>query len=67
MSIKLQKRKDIVIHTKKSYYMINPNALIPLDYEQAVEGWLKVCTIYILYILNMSYELVKKCLRALIA
>ena len=35
------KERNLVIRTKKSHYMINPNALIPLDYEQAVEDWLK--------------------------
>jgi hypothetical protein len=35
------KERNQVIRTKKSHYMINPNALIPLDYGQAVEDWLK--------------------------
>lgn len=31
--------RDLVRRVKKSYYMINPNALIPLDYEQAMLDW----------------------------
>lgn len=31
--------RDLVRRTKKSHYMINPNALIPLDYEQAMIDW----------------------------
>ena len=35
------KERNLVIRTKKSHYMINPNALIPLDYGQAMDDWLK--------------------------
>jgi hypothetical protein len=31
--------KDLVRRIKRSHYMINPNALIPLDYEAALELW----------------------------
>ena len=31
--------KGIVVRTKQSHYMINPNALIPIDYEQALKDW----------------------------
>lgn len=33
--------RDIVRRVKKSYYMINPNALIPIDYEEAMVIWSK--------------------------
>lgn len=31
--------KGLVKRIKKSHYMINPNALIPLDYDEAIELW----------------------------
>lgn len=31
--------RNLVRRIKKSYYMINPNALIPIDYEGALESW----------------------------
>lgn len=31
--------RGLVIRTKKAHYMINPNALIPLDYEEALKIW----------------------------
>ena len=31
--------RDLVRRVKRSYYMINPNALIPLDYVSAIEIW----------------------------
>jgi hypothetical protein len=32
-------QKDIVRRVKQGYYMINPNALIPLDYLSAINTW----------------------------
>lgn len=31
--------KDLVRRVKRGHYMINPNALVPVDYEQALEDW----------------------------
>jgi hypothetical protein len=31
--------KGLVKRVKKSHYMINPNALIPIDYEEAIQLW----------------------------
>lgn len=31
--------KDLVRRVKNGWYMINPNALVPLDYEEAMEIW----------------------------
>lgn len=31
--------RGLVRRVKQSHYMINPNALIPLDYEQAMKDW----------------------------
>ena len=31
--------RELVIRVKKSHYMINPNALIPIDYEGALRIW----------------------------
>ena len=31
--------RELVIRVKKSHYMINPNALIPIDYEGALQVW----------------------------
>lgn len=31
--------RGLVVRVKKSHYMINPNALIPIDYEQAMVDW----------------------------
>ena len=31
--------RGLVLRIKKSYYMINPNALIPPDYEAALQVW----------------------------
>lgn len=31
--------RGLVVRTKKAHYMINPNALIPIDYEQAMIDW----------------------------
>ncbi len=31
--------RGLVLRIKKSHYMINPNALIPLDYEGALRIW----------------------------
>ena len=31
--------RNLVVRVKKSHYMINPNALVPLDYEEAMEIW----------------------------
>lgn len=36
---KLLEAKDLVRRTKRSHYMINPKALIPLDYEKAIKLW----------------------------
>lgn len=33
--------RDLVRRTKRSHYMINPNALIPADYDKAMELWIK--------------------------
>ena len=33
------KEKDLVRRTKQSHYMINPNALKPIEYEQALKDW----------------------------
>ena len=33
------KDKDLVRRTKLSHYMINPNALVPADYEAALKLW----------------------------
>lgn len=33
--------RNLVVRVKKSHYMINPNALVPLDYEGALEIWNK--------------------------
>ena len=41
VAYKSLKERNLVIRTKKNHYMINPNALIPLDYGQAVEDWFK--------------------------
>jgi len=38
---KLLEAKSLVKRTKRSHYMINPNALIPLDYDLALELWEK--------------------------
>ena len=32
--------KDLVRRIKQGHYMINPNALIPIKYEEALEIWL---------------------------
>ena len=34
--------RNLVIRVKKSHYMINPNALVPIDYEDAIELWNQV-------------------------
>ena len=31
--------RGLVVRIKQSHYMINPNALIPLDYEEALKIW----------------------------
>lgn len=31
--------RNLVRRIKRGYYMINPNALIPIDYEQAIKDW----------------------------
>lgn len=31
--------RELVVRIKKAHYMINPNALIPLDYEEALQVW----------------------------
>lgn len=31
--------RDLVRRVKRGHYMINPNALIPIDYEQALKDW----------------------------
>ena len=31
--------RELVIRVKKSHYMINPNALIPIDYEGSLRIW----------------------------
>lgn len=31
--------KGLVVRTKRSHYLINPNAIIPLDYEEALRIW----------------------------
>lgn len=31
--------RNLVVRVKKAHYMINPNALIPLDYEKALQVW----------------------------
>lgn len=31
--------RELVIRIKKSHYMINPNALIPIDYEGSLRIW----------------------------
>ena len=31
--------RDLVVRVKRSYYMLNPNALIPLDYTAAIKVW----------------------------
>ena len=36
---KLLKNKDLVRRTKQSHYMINPAALIPLDFQKALVLW----------------------------
>ena len=36
---KLLERKNLVRRVKQSHYMVNPNALIPLDYETALKEW----------------------------
>ncbi len=36
---KLLEAKNLVRRTKRSHYMINPNALIPLDYAKAAVLW----------------------------
>ena len=33
------RERNIVRRIKRSHYMINPNALIPLDYDNALEIW----------------------------
>lgn len=33
------KEKDLVRRIKQGHYMINPNALIPLDYPEALKIW----------------------------
>lgn len=36
---KLLEKKNLVKRTKRSHYMINPAALIPLDYDAAILLW----------------------------
>jgi len=36
---KLLKEKDLVKRTKLSHYMINPNALLPINYSKAIQRW----------------------------
>lgn len=36
---KLLRGKDLVRRTKLSHYMLNPNALIPLDFLEALKLW----------------------------
>ena len=31
--------RQLVVRVKKSHYMVNPNALIPPDYQSAIELW----------------------------
>ena len=31
--------RNLVVRVKKSHYMVNPNALIPPDYQSAIELW----------------------------
>lgn len=31
--------KNLMIRTRRSHYMMNPNALIPLDYEAGLKLW----------------------------
>ncbi|MFA7029619.1 MAG: hypothetical protein WC179_05050 [Candidatus Cloacimonadaceae bacterium] len=38
---KLLSDKNLVRRTKRSHYMVNPNALIPPDYDSAIELWEK--------------------------
>lgn len=33
------KEKNLAINVRRGYYMINPNALIPLDYTKALAVW----------------------------
>lgn len=33
------KEKDLVRRIRRSHYMVNPNALIPPDYEEALKVW----------------------------
>lgn len=37
-------KRNLVCRTKRSHYMINPNALIPLDYDAAIKLWEASCT-----------------------
>lgn len=39
---KLLEKKNLVKRTKRSHYMINPAALIPLDYEAAIILWKEI-------------------------
>ena len=36
---KLLENKDLVRRTKRSHYMINPTALVPLDFDKAIDLW----------------------------
>lgn len=36
--------RNLVRRVKKSHYIINPNALIPIDYEGALDIWNRVAT-----------------------
>jgi len=38
---KLLEKKNLAKRTKQSHYMINPNAIIPINYEEAIEKWNK--------------------------
>jgi hypothetical protein len=38
---KLLCQKDLVRRTKRGHYMINPNALIPIEYDEALTIWNK--------------------------
>ncbi len=40
--IKILKSKQLVGSTKRSHFMINPNAFIPQEYGKALEAWTKI-------------------------
>lgn len=39
---KLLEAKNLVLRTKRSHYMINPTALVPLDFTKATKLWNKL-------------------------